>query len=124
MVNIAKVLEGMSVVHARETAYFLSRYFKGMPALEPEGKNFFADVFDQEPEEDVRSATLEIIAQIEADVGRPAWDFDDETVGSVLNAITDFENGLEKIVSLDQASEASKFFSEVSQLQAIKYEKY
>lgn len=123
MINIAKILEGKSVTNARETAYFLSRYFKGMPALEPEGKDFFADVFDREPEEEVRNATLEIIAQIEADIGRPAWDFDDETVDSVLKEITDFENGLERTVSADQANEASKFFSEVSQPQAVRYEK-
>lgn len=122
MLDLAQHLEGLSAADAREVAYFLSRYFKGAPFLEPKGKDIFSDVFDYEPDDNVRRITLKVIAQIEAEVGCPASEFDDETAYRVLDKITDFELGLDKPLSADQIADASGFFRSVSNPPASKTE--
>jgi hypothetical protein len=114
MLQIASFFEGLSSVEARETAYFLSRYFKASPNLEPDGKDTFAEVFDREVEERVRGLTLEIISKIEAEIGRPAYDFDVESSTAVLDSIVDFEKTLDPIPAADQVADASSFLRSIA----------
>src|SRR4051812_23672175 len=100
MVDLAQCLRDLSATKAREVLYFLSRYFKGSPYLEENGKDIFADVFDDDhPEDDIRERTLKVIDLIEADIGKRASEFDEDTAASVLEQITALEDSLDEAPS-------------------------
>ncbi|MBB4481047.1 hypothetical protein [Rhizobium etli] len=100
---------GFQVEDARNIAYYLTRYFKGSPHLEENGKDIFADIFDNEADGRIRATTLEVIEEIEKAVGSPASEFDEATTDRILDAITDFEDSITERPSESQAEDAESF---------------
>lgn len=111
MFKMAEILKELSAKDAREVIYFAGRYFKGSPHIESGGKEFFADVFDREPDPRVYDATLRLIEHIESVIGKKAPDFDIDTDDLVLSALADFEIGLEPNVGQSSQAEAEAFFA-------------
>ena len=108
MIDLKAALSSFSKVEQREIAYFLSRYFKGSPYLEQDGKDIFLDVFDEPVELHIRKATESTIKAIEADVGS-ATAFDEATAQLVLDYVTEFEDSLAEQPTESERSEADSF---------------
>lgn len=111
MIDLETMLAGFSVEEQREIAYFLSRYFKGSPYLEEEGKDIFAEVFDEPVSAQIREATENTIKNIEAEVGS-AYEYDEATAQGVLDHITAFEESLTEEPTAKEMADASVFLKE------------
>lgn len=113
MVNFHNLLAGFCADDARSIAYYLTRYFKGSPALELDGKDIFKDIvvdfFDDEADQRIRDATREAIVKIEQELGTPASELDEDTVYQILGAIGDFEDAITEEPSAAHAEEAKSF---------------
>lgn len=109
MIDLGTILAKSSIEEKREIAYFLSRYFKGSPYLEEEGKDIFAEVFDEPVSAHIREATESAIAAIEADVGS-AYEYDGATAQRVLDHITAYEESLTDEPTASEKADASEFF--------------
>ncbi len=105
-------ISNFSPERAREIVYFLIRYFKSSRHLEEDGRDIFADVFINEPSQEVRSATLESIALIEEEIGSKAIDFDDNQSDVVLDILTDLETSLDPILGEEAIRRATSFLSD------------
>lgn len=112
MIDLNKALADFSVEEKREVAYFLSRYFKGSPYLEEEGKDIFAEVFDEAVSTRIQEATLSTIKSIESEVGS-AFVYSEETAQEVLDYITAFEDSLTQEPTDTEKADANNFFGNV-----------
>jgi len=92
--GIAEILEGCSLEDARSCLYYASRYVKQAEHFESYEKDIFEEEEHNVPSARVRELTLRIIDEIEAREGRPATQFDDETVIRLLDEITSIEASL------------------------------
>ncbi|WP_148295881.1 hypothetical protein [Gluconobacter oxydans] len=115
MVNFHNLLAKFGADDARSIAYYLTRYFKGALSLELGGKDIFKDIvvdfFDDEADQRIRGITLEVIANVEQEIGAPASELDEEAVYRILSAIADFEDSITEEPSATHAAEAMRFLN-------------
>ncbi|WP_296097144.1 hypothetical protein [uncultured Agrobacterium sp.] len=109
MIDLNEALVDFSVEEKREIAYFLSRYFKGSPYLEEEGKDIFAEVFDEPVSARVKEATLSAVESIESEVGS-ALEYNEETSQKVLDHITAYEDTLTQEPTDIEKADVYNFF--------------
>ena len=93
--TIASLIRGYSMKDALDALYYTARFIKQAGRINVEDKDFFDDDVRSAPSEEARELARKLIAVIEADVGRPAAEFDFPLVIKIMNDLTSAEAELD-----------------------------
>lgn len=111
--RISKMLEDCPPEDARACLYFTGRYIKQAKHFEHYEKDVFEEDEINSPSDQVRKLTLHLIGAIERREGRPATQFDDDTIIRLLDEITSMEAGLAPEFSAEEIAQGYRLAAQM-----------
>ncbi|TDQ06252.1 hypothetical protein [Pedobacter metabolipauper] len=97
MKTLESLLESYNIFEKRSALYYLGRYIKQAEIFENYEKNIFIDGAESNPDEKIKSLTLNMIEHIERAANKKASEFNEDEFYYWMDYIAEIEDNIDNV---------------------------